>query len=186
MQCFEFTPEGHAFRLERKTRSEPQAGPGRVIVRVRAVSLNYRDLINLQNKVGRKVAGRVPCSDGAGTVVAVGDGVTNVRVGDRVIGCFFQTWSDGPFEIRHHQADLGGTLDGMLTEYADLSADGVIPTPDYLSDEEAATLPCAAVTAWQALVPRGNLQPEQTVLLQGTGGVSIFGLQLAHAMGART
>jgi NADPH:quinone reductase-like Zn-dependent oxidoreductase len=185
VKCYEFAPANDAFELKQTARSEPVAGPGRVIVRVRAVSLNYRDIINLRNKVGRKVGGRIPCSDGAGEVVAIGAGVTKVRVGERVCGLFFQSWQRGRFEMRHHQQDLGGTVDGLLTEYADLSADGVIPFPEHLSFEEAACLPCAALTAWQALFTRGRLQPGDTVLCQGTGGVSLFGVQFAAASGAK-
>lgn len=184
MRCFTFAPQGSAYTLEAGTRPEPVAQPGRVIVQVRAVSLNYRDLTTLRNKAGRNVAGRIPCSDGVGEVVAVGPGVDRVRVGDRVAGCFFQTWIDGPFELRHHQADLGGTIDGMLTEYADLAADGVVHVPDHLTDEEAACYPCAGVTAWYSLVTRGGLQPGETVLTLGTGGVSVFAAQIAHLMGA--
>jgi NADPH:quinone reductase-like Zn-dependent oxidoreductase len=186
MRAYEFTPDGAAYALRAVERPEPRAAPGRVIVRVRAVSLNYRDVINVQNQAGRQVGGRVAASDGAGEVVAVGEGVTTVRVGQRVAGCFFQGWIDGPFQMGYHKTDLGGTLDGMLTEYADLAATGVVEVPPAYTDEQAACLPCAALTAWQALVERGHLQPNQTVLLLGTGGVSIFGLQLAHALGATT
>src|SRR5262245_30314918 len=105
MRCYELTPEGAAYRLELKGRPDPVPVPGRVVVRDRAVSLNYRDLINGDNKAGRNAAGRIPASDGAGEVVAVGNGVTRVKVGDRVGGCFFQTWLGGRFELRHHQSD---------------------------------------------------------------------------------
>lgn len=185
MNAYEFAPSDNAFVLQPVTRTASTPGPGRVVVRIRAVSLNYRDLINLRNKAGRKVAGRVPCSDGAGDVVAVGEGVTTVKVGDRVCGLFFQTWQSGRFEMRHHQNDLGGTLDGVLSEHADLSAEGVIPFPDYLSYDEAACLPCAAVTAWQALVTRGQAKAGDWVLCLGTGGVSLFGVQFAAALGCR-
>ena len=184
MNCYEFTTDGDAFALKRVSRPEPRPAPGRVIVRVRAASLNYRDLIQLRNKAGRKVGGKIPLSDGAGEVVAVGEDVAGVAVGDRVAGCFFQTWQGGAFEMRHHKNDLGGTLDGMLTEYADLAANGVVAIPPSYSWEEAACLPCAGLTAWQALVSRGELRAGQTVLVLGTGGVSIFGIQLAVAHGA--
>jgi NADPH:quinone reductase-like Zn-dependent oxidoreductase len=161
----------------------PQPGPGQVLVRVRAVSLNYRDLM-ISKSAGRQRA-LVPCSDGAGEVTAIGAGVTRVQTGDRVAGIFFQTWLDGPLAEEVHAQALGGSANGMLVEYVVLSEQGVVKLPDYLSYEEAASLPCAGVTAWNALVEQGRLQPGQTVLLQGTGGVSILSLQLAKAAGAR-
>lgn len=185
MKCYEYAENGTAFDLNSTTRPDPTPGPGRVVVRVRACSLNYRDIIALRNLANRKVEGKIPLSDGVGEVVAIGEGVTQVRVGDRVAGCFFQTWQDGDFEMRHHKNDLGGTLDGMLAELADLSADGVVPVPDFLSDEEAACLPCAGLTAWTALTNRGHATKGEWVLALGTGGVSIFGVQFAAAMGCR-
>jgi NADPH:quinone reductase-like Zn-dependent oxidoreductase len=182
---WQLTPDGSAYRLVLTERPRPEPAAGEVLIRIRAVSLNYRDLINLRNAAGRNVGGRVPASDGAGEVVAVGPNVTAWRPGDRVAGCFFPTWTDGPFEMRHHQHDLGGTIDGVLAEQVLLPADGIVRVPDYLSFEEAATLPCAAVTAWSALVDRGGLQADQTVLALGTGGVSTFALQIATALGAR-
>jgi NADPH:quinone reductase-like Zn-dependent oxidoreductase len=155
-----------------------------VVVRVRAASLNYRDLITLENRAGRDVAGIIPLSDGAGEVAAVGTGVRDVRVGERVAGCFFQNWKTGPFQIAHHQNDLGGSIDGMLAEEVVLDAAGVVPIPAYLSFAEAACLPCAGLTAWNALVKRGKLQAGNWVLALGTGGVSVFALQFAVAMGA--
>lgn len=162
---------------------QPQPGPGQVLIRVRAVSLNYRDLgiaksLNRQKPV-------VPCSDGAGEVTAVGAGVTRVQPGDRVAGIFFQTWFDGPLVAEVHARALGGSVDGMLAEYVVLSEQGLVKLPDYLTYEEAACLPCAGVTAWNSLFEQGQLKPGQTVLLQGTGGVSILSLQLAKAAGAR-
>lgn len=161
----------------------PQPGPGQVLVRVRAVSLNYRDLL-ISRSPGRKQP-LVPCSDGAGEVAAVGAGVSRVQVGDRVAGIFFQTWLDGPLSEEVHAQALGGSAQGMLAEYVVLSEQGVVKLPDFLSFEEAASLPCAGVTAWNSLVEQGRLQPGQTVLLQGTGGVSVLALQLAKAAGAR-
>jgi NADPH:quinone reductase-like Zn-dependent oxidoreductase len=183
MRCYELTPDATTYRLVLTTRPDPQPQPGRVIVRVRAVSLNYRDLINRKNLISRNVAGRIPTSDGAGEVVAIGEGVTRVKVGDRVTGCFFQSWIGGRFELRHHQSDLGGNIDGMLTELADLDAEGVIHVPDHLTFEEAACLPCAALTAWYSLVSRGGIQEGDWVLVMGTGGVSVFALQFAVALG---
>lgn len=185
MRAWHLVPEGNAYRVEQTTKPTPVPGPGRVIVQVRAASLNYRDQIILNKLAGRDAGGRIPLSDGAGEIVAVGPDVSRVKVGDRVAGCFFQTWLDGRFEMRHHQNDLGGTIDGMLCEYADLSAEGVVRIPSYLSDEEAACLPCAAVTAWYALMNRGKLAAGESVLVLGTGGVSVFALQLAVAQGCQ-
>lgn len=185
MRAYVYEPSSGAFALALRETATKNPGPGEVKVRMRAASLNYRDLVALRNKAGRDVQGRVPLSDGAGEVVAVGEGVTNVRPGDRVAGCFFQTWESGPFEMSAHKNDLGGTLDGMLAEEATLRAGGVVKIPASYSFEEAACLPCAAVTAWQSLVERADLQKGQTVLTLGTGGVSVFALQFAAAMGAR-
>jgi NADPH:quinone reductase-like Zn-dependent oxidoreductase len=127
----------------------------------------------------------VPLSDGAGEVAAVGDGVTRVRAGDRVAGCFMPAWVDGePTEAKARSA-LGGGGTGMLAEYVVLPAEGLVRCPDHLSDEEAATLPCAAVTAWHALVTEGGVKAGDVVLTQGTGGVSVFALQFARRLGAR-
>jgi NADPH:quinone reductase-like Zn-dependent oxidoreductase len=184
-RVYRYRTEGAAFRLAREDGPRPEPGPGQVRVRVRASSLNYRDLIALRNKAGRPVDGVIPLSDGAGEVAEVGPGVSRVKVGDRVAGNFFQSWIDGPFRPEHHKHDLGGSLDGMLADEVVLDAEGVVAVPASLSFEEAACLPCAALTAWTALFPRGDLQPGEWVLIQGTGGVSISGLQLAVAHGAR-
>lgn len=184
MRAYELQPEGSKYALALVDRPARPLEAHQVVVRVKACSLNYRDLINIGNLAGRNVAGRIPVSDGAGEVVEVGQGVTRVKPGDRVCGIFFQTWLAGRFELRHHQSDLGGTIDGMLAEEVVLHEDGLVKFPDYLSFEEAATLPCAAVTAWYSLVTRGDLQPGSSVLAIGTGGVSIFALQFAKAMGA--
>ena len=185
MRTYTYQPTGDAYALHLAGRPTPDPGPGQVRVSVNAVSLNYRDLIVLRNKAGRKVAGVVPCSDGAGVISAVGPDVSGWQVGDRVAGCFFQTWEAGRFDMLHHKNDLGGTLDGMLAEEVVLRAGGVVRVPDGFSFAEAACLPCAAVTAWQALFDRGRLQPGDTVLTLGTGGVSVFALQLAAAHGCR-
>lgn len=183
--AWQLQPEGTAYRLVRISRDVPPPGPGQVKVRVHAVSLNYRDLVNRDNLAGRNVAGRVATSDGAGEIAALGPDVTDLQIGDRVAGCLFQTWQSGRFEMAHHQQDLGGTLDGMLAEEVLLSAGGIVRLPEHLSWSEGATLPVAAVTAWYALTTRGGLQAGDTVLVLGTGGVSIFGLQFATALGAQ-
>jgi NADPH:quinone reductase-like Zn-dependent oxidoreductase len=167
-----------------------QIAPGMVLIKVCAVSLNYRDLLMVKGLYNPKmVLPRVPCSDGAGEVVAIGEGVTRVRVGDRVCGIFMQRWLDGPLTAEKSKAALGGDVDGMLAEYALLAQNGVVHFPEHLSYEEAATLPCAAVTAWNALHHAGEpahaALPGETVVIQGTGGVSIFALQFGKLLGAR-
>lgn len=127
----------------------------------------------------------MPNSDGAGEIVAVGDGVTGLNVGDRVASCFFQGWEDGPCSPQIMASALGGALDGVLAEEVILNADGVIAFPDHMSFKEAATLPCAALTAWNAIVETGQTKAGDTVLLLGTGGVSIFALQFLNMLGAR-
>jgi NADPH:quinone reductase-like Zn-dependent oxidoreductase len=172
--------------LKAVERPDPEPSPGQVLVRVRAVSLNYRDLLVVQGKYDPRMRlPRIPCSDGAGDVVAVGPGVSRVRPGERVAGMFMQGWLEGPLTAAKARTALGGELDGMLAERVVLSAEGVSPIPEHLSYEEAAALPCAALTAWNALIEQGGLRPGETVLLQGTGGVSIFALQIARAAGAR-
>lgn len=167
-------------------RPDPQAGPGQVLIRVRAVSLNYRDLLTVEGKYNPKQKlPLIPCSDGAGEVVAVGEGVTRVKPGDRVCGVFAQRWVAGRPDREKLRSTLGGPLDGMLAELVVLPEDGVVLVPPHLTDEEAATLPCAGVTAWSALVTHGGLTAGDTVLLQGTGGVSILALQLARLLGVR-
>lgn len=169
-------------------RPDPAPGPGQVAVAVRAASLNARDLMMARGLYNpRQKLPLVPCSDGAGEVVAVGPGVQSVQVGDRVAGCFIQGYLSPPVprDASHLKATLGGPIDGMLAERVVLREDGVVPVPEHLSDAEAATLPCAALTAWSALVTTGNVRAGDTVVVQGTGGVSIFALQLAKLFGAR-
>lgn len=167
-----------------------QIAPGMVLISVHAVSLNYRDLMMVKGLYNPKMElPRIPCSDGAGEVVAIGEGVGRVKVGDRVCGIFMQRWLDGPLTAERSKAALGGDVDGMLGEYVLLAEDGVVRFPEHLSYEEAATLPCAGVTAWNALQYAGEpalpVLPSETVVIQGTGGVSIFALQFAKLLGAR-
>lgn len=169
--------------LECVEAADPRPGPGEVLVRLRAASLNYRDLL-VATLPARHQPGRVPLSDGAGEVVEVGPGVDRWRVGDRVAGLFFRDWRSGRFEHAYHQAALGGSVDGVLRERAVFPAHGLARIPDGLDFAEAATLPCAALTAWTALFERGRLERGQSVLLLGTGGVSVWGLQFAVAAGA--
>ncbi len=166
----------------------PTAGPGQVAIAVRATSLNYRDLITAQGTYNPRLP--VPCvplSDGAGDVVEVGAGVTRFRVGDRVAGCFMPGWESGPPTELGGKSALGGGGNGMLAERVVLPEGGVVRVPDHLSFEEAATLPCAAVTAWNALFEGDGkrVKAGDTVLVQGTGGVSMFALQFARLAGAR-
>ena len=171
--------------LRIEERPEPTPGPGQVVVAVRAVSLNYRDLLIVRGQYNPRMSlPRVPCSDAAGEVVALGPGVTRVAVGDRVCGTFMQGWVAGRINDTHARTGLGGDIDGVLAERVLLSEQGVVKYPSHLTVEEAATLPCAAVTAWNALAD-GGLRAGETVLLQGTGGVSIFALQIARQFGAR-
>lgn len=167
-------------------RAEPAPGPGQVAVRMRAASLNYRDLLMLRGHYNpRQPLPLVPCSDGVGRVEAVGEGVERVAVGDRVATLFAQGWVGGTPTRDKLRATLGGPLDGVLQERMLLDAEGVARVPDALDDVQAACLPCAGLTAWSALVTEGRVAPGDTVLIQGTGGVSTFALQFAAAAGAR-
>jgi NADPH:quinone reductase-like Zn-dependent oxidoreductase len=185
MRAYELRGKGieHLVLVERPT---PRPGPGQVLVRVRAASLNYRDLLIVRGAYpfGAPRLPLVPLSDGAGDVVELGAGVTRLAVGDRVIGAFFQRWIDGPLGERAASA-LGGAIDGVLAEYAIFEEAAAVRLPEALSYEEGATLPCAGVTAWVGLVELGRLQPGETVLAMGTGGVSTFALQLGKLGGAR-
>jgi NADPH:quinone reductase-like Zn-dependent oxidoreductase len=173
--------------LQPVERPDPTPGPDQIVVRVKAVSLNYRDLITVKTGGPRGSAPLplIPCSDGAGEVVKVGPGVTRVKVGDRVASIFFQNWIAGDILAQHFSSALGGAIDGMFAEQVLLHEDGVVHIPPHFSYEDAATLPCAAVTAWQGLVTKGGMKAGDTVLVQGTGGVSIVALQLAVMSGAR-
>ena len=185
MKRYELTAFGLE-NLKLVDRPRPEAGHGQAVVRVTAASLNYRDVMVVKGVYDPKMPlPRVPFSDGAGVVESVGPGVTRVKPGDRVAGIFMQAWIDGPLTDAASGSALGGAIDGVLSEYVALDADGLVRTPAHLSDEQAACLPCAAVTAWNALVTQGNLKAGDTVLVQGTGGVSLFALQFAKAHGAR-
>lgn len=185
MKAWQIVSDGiDALKLAEAAARDP--GPGEVRVRIEASSINYRDLMTVKHAAARGIPlPRIPNSDGAGTVTAVGAGVTGIAVGDRVASCFFQDWIDGACSPQAMASALGGALDGVLAEEVVLRADGVVAVPAHLSAVEAATLPCAALTAWHALVEVGRLKAGDTVLLLGTGGVSIFALQFATAMGAR-
>jgi NADPH:quinone reductase-like Zn-dependent oxidoreductase len=173
--------------LSMTERPEPTPGPRQVLVRVHATSLNYRDLLTIEGKSARAAPkpDLIPLSDGAGEVVAVGPGVNRVKTGDRVAGCFMQRWFGGPINERVGASAMGGAIDGMLTDFAVLEEDGVVKLPAHLSYEEGATLPCAGVTAWNALVEIGQMKSGETIVVLGSGGVSIFALQFARLAGAR-
>jgi len=184
---YQFEPAGSGYTLVMKEVPRPVAGDNEVLVRVHATSLNRRDLNMLQNDYGDdfSYAGTIPLSDGAGEVIAVGKDVTRFKVGDRVAGIFFEKWIDGAPDEEAIASDRGGNAGGMLSEIIVTNEDGLVSIPDHLSYEEAATLPCAALTAWVGLFKRGNVKPGQYVLLEGTGGVSVFGLIFADALGAK-
>ena len=165
----------------------PKPARGQILVKVAACALNYRDLAIATGRYRAPTrANVIPLSDGAGVVVETGEGVNKAKAGDRVLGCFFQRWTGGDPGSDTQASALGGGVDGMLAEYVVLEEDGVVKVPAHLSIEEGATLPCAGVTVWHAMMEHAKLVGGQSVLLQGTGGVSIFGLQFAHALGIQT
>jgi NADPH:quinone reductase-like Zn-dependent oxidoreductase len=167
-------------------RPEPRPGPGQILVQMRAFSLNYRDLMVVKGVYNPKQRlPLIPLSDGVGNVVAVGQGVTRVKIGDRVAPIFMQQWLCGEITEDKARSSLGAQVEGVLAEGVVLHEDGVVHVPEHLTDEDAATLPCAAVTAWHALMTEGGVKPGDTVLVLGTGGVSLFGLQFARLAGAR-
>lgn len=173
--------------LRRCTRPDPVPQAAQIVVRIQAASLNYRDLMIARGHYGGGPvkADVIPLSDGAGEVVALGPAVTRFKVGQRVAGTFFRNWIDGP-PPREPLVALGSPpADGMLAEYAVLPEEAAVAVPEHLSTPAAATLPCAGVTAWHALVEYGRVAPGETVLVIGTGGVSIFALQFARLAGAR-
>ena len=184
MKVWQVAREWSIDAMELVEQPEPSPGPGQIVVRMRAASLNFRDLLTVEGKGGSYKLPFIPFSDGAGEVAAVGEGVTRVAVGDRVCPMFFQSWFDGRPSASNRRLALGGTRPGVLQELMVLDAEGVSRFPSGLTFEQAATLPCAALTAWRALFEEAQLRPGDTVLVQGTGGVSIFALQFAKLAGA--
>lgn len=184
---YQFTAGDSGYALELVDVPMPTAGPNEVLVRVHANSLNRRDLLMLNNQYGPggSAGGGIPLSDGAGEVIAIGPGVTRFDVGDRVAGIFFTDWIDGERNAAKLASARGGGTSGMLSEVIVSHEESLVEIPDHLSYEQAATLPCAGVTAWVVLFGKGNLQPNEYVLLEGTGGVSSLGLVFATAAGAR-
>jgi NADPH:quinone reductase-like Zn-dependent oxidoreductase len=179
----------NAFGIENLTLDdapEREPGPGEVLVRMKALSLNYRDLLVVRGQYDPKLSFPLqPLSDGAGEVIAVGEGVTRWKSGDRVAGIFMQGWIEGGPSEEKAKTALGAAIPGVAAQQVLFDQEGLVAIPDHLSFEEAATLPCAAVTVWHALFTSGKLAPGETVLTQGTGGVSIFAVQFARMTGAR-
>ncbi len=181
--------EINEFGIENLTfaeRDEPTPNASEVKVKFHAASLNYRDLMMIKGTYNPRLKmPLVPFSDGAGEVVEIGEAVTKFKIGDRVTPIFMQGWIDGAIDAAKSRTALGGDLDGCLREFGTFDENGLVCIPDNLSYEEGATLPCAAVTAFHALYESCGIKPDSTVLLQGTGGVSIFALQLASVIGCR-
>lgn len=187
MKAYQLSSHAGVGRLVRADTGMPEPASGEVRIRVEAASLNYRDLLILDRAGQGELNGRVPLCDGAGVVEAVGPDVVQWQMGDRVVASYFRDWISGPFKASYIASALGSnTLDGMLAEYVVLPATALLPVPQHLSSVEAATLPCAGVTAWHGLIARGGMGKGDTLLVQGTGGVALFGLQFAAALGART
>ena len=187
MRAYEIVEGESVAAIELRDRPDPVAKPGEVVVDVKACSLNFRDQNVIRGGYGGadKPLGSIPLSDGAGVVSSVGEGVSTLKPGDRVSPAFMPVHLDGPLTPEKQAHSLGAQVDGMLAEQVALPATGVLKIPDHLSFEEAATLPCAGVTAWYALFVGGSVKPGDTVLLLGTGGVSIFSLQFAKLAGAK-
>lgn len=173
-------------RLRLVDRPDVVPGPGQVVLRMAAWSLNFRDLMVVKGQYNPRLKFPfVPLSDGVGEIVALGEGVTQWKIGQRVAGCFMPGWIDGGVTEAKGKTALGGGAPGVAAELVAIDAKGVVAVPEHLSNDEAATLPCAGVTAWNALVTSGGLKAGESVLIQGTGGVSLFALQFASMLGAR-
>jgi NADPH:quinone reductase-like Zn-dependent oxidoreductase len=185
MKVFEIRGDWSFDHLQLGTRADPKPGPGEVLLRMKSASLNYRDLVVPNRGYGAFTGNLplIPLSDGVGEVIEVGSGVTRVRVGDRVCPCFHQSWIGGTPDLERLTRTLGGPVDGTMAELMCLPADGVVKVPAHLTDEQAAALPCAALTAWSALVTYESLAPGARVLVQGTGGVALFAVQFAKLAG---
>jgi NADPH:quinone reductase-like Zn-dependent oxidoreductase len=186
MRVMQIEGEWSADHIRLAKRPDPNPGPGEVLLKMEAASLNYRDTVLVRRGYGR-FSGElplVPISDGAGRVVAVGEGVTRVKVGDLACPIFCQGWVSGPIRDWHRAGVLGGPRDGVMQEFMVLSEQGIVRAPRHHDAVQAATLPCAAVTAWHAVVHEGRVKAGDVVVVQGTGGVSLFALQFAKIHGA--
>ena len=186
MKVFQIQDNWSIDNLTLTTRPKPEPGPGQVLLQMKAASLNFRDLLVPKRGYGSLTGTLplIPISDGVGKIIASGEGVRRVVVGDRVCPIFNQSWISGPPTVERLSSTLGGPLDGVMAEYMALNEDCVVKAPEHLSNEEAATLPCAALTAWSAVVTDGQVKAGDKVLVQGTGGVSLFALQFAKLHGA--
>ena len=187
MKAYQIRDEWSLEHIELVEIPKPSPGPGEVLVEMKASSLNYRDMVVANRGYGSKTGNLplIPVSDGVGIVRELGDGVSRVAIGDRVCPLFMQSWISGPPNRKRLSATLGGPIDGVMAEFRCFPQDSVSRVPEELTDLEASTLPCAALTAWSALIEEGKLQPGESVLIQGTGGVSLFALQFAKICGAR-
>ncbi|WNQ10513.1 NAD(P)-dependent alcohol dehydrogenase [Paenibacillus aurantius] len=185
MKAYQIGPEFGREHLKSIERAVPEPGPGEVLIQMRAVSLNSRDLGVINGFYFPSLTEPlIPVSDGVGEVIRIGKGVTRFQEGERVSAIFTQSWLSGEATRANWRSTLGGPLDGLLSEYVVLPEEGLVRVPEHLTNAEAATLPCAAVTAWHAIVEEGEVKAGDTVVLQGTGGVSIFALQFAKLLGA--
>lgn len=187
MKVIELRGDWGLDHLVRGERPKPEPGPGQVLIAMKAASLNFRDTVMVERGYGRRSGELplVPLSDGAGEIVATGDGVSRVKVGDLVCPAFSQTWFSGQIKEEYWPGMLGGPRDGVLQEFMVLDETGVVKAPHGYSALQAATLPCAAITAWSAVAVQGRINPGDVVLVQGSGGVSLFALQFAKMLGAR-
>lgn len=187
MRAWELTEPTGPRALGMAERPDPEPGPGEAVLRVEAISLNYRDLLMVRGHYSKKMPARmVPCSDAAGTVIAVGHDVRSVSVGDRATSSFAPAWRAGQFSLPAARSALGaGHTPGCLADRVVLPAHALMPVPSHLTSDEAATLPCAALTAWHALFEEAPIRPGDSVLTLGSGGVSVFAVQFARAAGAR-
>lgn len=185
MKAYQLGSQTGLETLTQTTRPDPVAGPGEAVLKVKYVCLNNRDIQILEGRYGaKKPEDRVPFSEGVGEVVSIGDGVSGVAVGDRAVLAHFVSWIDGPFEMRYFGADLGTSLDGWMAEYVKVPAAALVKIPDAISDEKAAPLAAATLTAWHAVVEVGQVRAGDLVVALGTGGVAMAALQIAKANGA--
>jgi NADPH:quinone reductase-like Zn-dependent oxidoreductase len=186
MRQYQFEKNNSGYDLKMKTVSVPSISDNEILVRIRATSLNRRDIYIFQSGYrGADSQGLVPLSDGAGEVISVGKNVSRFKAGDRVAGTFFENWKDGNITEDGMGSARGGDVNGMLSEMIVANENNIVKIPDYMSYEEASTIPCAGVTAWNGLFKAANLKKDEYVLLEGTGGVSTWGLILASAAGAK-